>query len=200
MLVNSPTETYSKSAQVGFTLIELMIAVAIIAILASVALPSYRQMMANTQIRGAAESIQNGLQQARIEAIKRNARVKFELSTASNGGWVVGCLVAVTGCPSIITERKNKDGSSNKIKIDRYRNATLDNSTYTLVVFDGMGSVLPAAGVSPTIPAAFTRIDVDIDTSVIPAADSRELRVNLNAGGGVRTCDPNGPSTDPRSC
>ena len=59
------------------TIIELMIVVAVISILAVMVLPEFKQTIANSQIRGAAESIQNGLQIAKLEAIRRNTNVVF---------------------------------------------------------------------------------------------------------------------------
>ena len=57
--------TRSQSVQLGLTLPELLIGIAILGILASVGLPSFQSWMVDTKIRTAAESIQNGLQRAR---------------------------------------------------------------------------------------------------------------------------------------
>ena len=68
----------------GFTLIELMIALVILALLAVLAVPMYGEMIANTQIRNASESILMGLRQTQAEAIRLNAPAKFTLSAT---GW-----------------------------------------------------------------------------------------------------------------
>jgi type IV fimbrial biogenesis protein FimT len=54
-----------RPPQAGFTLVEMMIAIAIFALLVLAALPEFRIWMQNTQIRTAAEGILNGLQFAR---------------------------------------------------------------------------------------------------------------------------------------
>src|SRR5512134_2922210 len=69
----------------GFTLIELMITIVILAILLYVALPNFAVWMQNTQIRTAGEAILNGMQLARTEAIRRNVNVELRLDISS--GW-----------------------------------------------------------------------------------------------------------------
>ena len=70
----------------GFTLIELMIAVAVGGILLSVGLPSMRDMLLNQKLRTAASDMHLSLMLARSEAIKRNADVIIEGNSA---GWDV---------------------------------------------------------------------------------------------------------------
>lgn len=189
MLVAKKTE--AQSIQKGFTLVELMIAVSILSVLLLMALPTYREMVQNNMIRGAAESIQNGLQQARIEAIRRNARVQFVMPIATNSAWTIGCVTVAADCPALITERKNSEGSSSAVTVTRTPAAA------TTVVFDGLGAVLASP---PALTVPFTRLVVDNPN--LAAADSRELRIDLQPGGNVRICDPNLPSTgtDPRRC
>lgn len=65
--------------QRGFTLLELMIVVAIAAIMVTIGLPSFRQMFDNARTKGSAESVLSGMRLARAEAIKRNAPMRFQL-------------------------------------------------------------------------------------------------------------------------
>lgn len=61
----------------GFTLVELMTVVAIVAILATSAAPSFRQLIATQRIRSAASAITESLWLTRAEALKRNTSVGF---------------------------------------------------------------------------------------------------------------------------
>lgn len=63
----------------GFTLLELMIALSIAAVVLGMAVTSFNTAIANTRIKGVAESVRAGLLTARSEAIKRNAPVRFQL-------------------------------------------------------------------------------------------------------------------------
>jgi Tfp pilus assembly protein FimT len=63
-----------------------MVVVAIVAILAAVAGPSFRNMIAKQRVRSAASAISESVWLGRAEAMKRNAEVTF---TFNAGGWEV---------------------------------------------------------------------------------------------------------------
>lgn len=58
--------------QSGFTIIELMITIAVIAVLAAIATPSFTDLIERNRITGAAEAIKSELQFARSEAVKQS--------------------------------------------------------------------------------------------------------------------------------
>ena len=183
----------------GFTLIELMITVVILAISVALGVPSYRAWIQNTQIRNAAESIQNGIQRTRAQAVKRNVNIEFVLGATYP--WKIQLPGNTVKCPGefgfdpdvdivgvTLLECSTREGSKNAT-------VTATPAGATTITFSNLGAVVA------NTPASATLTQVDLDSSVLTAADSRNLRVTLNTGGSVRMCDPNLPAgSSPRAC
>ena len=74
--------------QSGFTLLELMITVAVLGVLAALALPSFQSVLEGRRLVGAAENLFADLQFARSESIKRNVVIRFQVTTGAN--WCFG--------------------------------------------------------------------------------------------------------------
>jgi len=164
----------------GVSLIEMMIAVTIVAILAVLGIPSYQVWIQNTQIRNAAEAVTNGLQRARGEAVARNANVTFVLGADSS--WTLSANGAV------FETRPASDGSLNVTRTVLPAGATtLTFSNFGVITTNGDGS------------APLTQ--VDFDSALLSAADSRDLRVTIGVGGNAKMCDPNlTTGTSPLAC
>ncbi len=74
----------------GFTILELMVTVAIAGILVSVAMPSFTESIIGNRLTTYNNELVGALNLARSEAIKRNQQVVVEKTGASwNGGWRV---------------------------------------------------------------------------------------------------------------
>lgn len=195
----------------GFTLIELMIAVAIAAILLTFALPSYFQWIQNAQVRTAAETTLSGIQLARVEALKRNTNVRFQLmstldascvpsSTGTN--WVVSVKDATGLChitdpatdpPLLIQAKAGRDGSKN-VRLS----ATQGGAALTTITFSGLGIVTPAmvgSGIVITIDNPTGGTCVDAGGTV------RCQQIQVTSSGQARMCDPAVTDTnDSRHC
>jgi type IV fimbrial biogenesis protein FimT len=79
--------------QAGFTLMELIIVVAIIAISAAIAIPGIMNWLPNYRLSGAARELFSNMQKAKSEAVKRNTSVGIAFTTvvfpATGGGYTV---------------------------------------------------------------------------------------------------------------
>lgn len=77
--------------QRGLTLVELVVSLAIAAILTTLALPSVTTLLVGNRIRTGGTDLMTALLLARSEAIKRNAQVAVQ---PANGNWSQGWAVA----------------------------------------------------------------------------------------------------------
>jgi type IV fimbrial biogenesis protein FimT len=190
----------------GFTLIELMVGVAIIAILFTMAAPSFSAMVQNAKIRTTADAILNGLQLARAEGVKRNTPVRLQLTdtldntcqlVTNTSNWVISlsnpaglCATAPTSTnpanPFIIQSRPSAEGSTNVI-------VAADQSTFT---FNGLGRLIPT-------PAGNLNIDISNSTGglcVAAGGPMRCMRISVTTGGQIKMCNPALPATNPQGC
>lgn len=107
----------------GFTLIELVTAITMMAILAGLALPSFREFVANQRLRSASFDLMAALTLARSEAVTRNVNVSLAKATAGTA-WDKGWHVLAAGTTQPI---QNQEALKNLTITD---SAALDSITY----------------------------------------------------------------------
>ena len=67
----------------GFTLMELMVTIAIVAILATIAVPNYIAWLSKRNLRSSAIDVQAAIQQAKMTAIRENTSVSLKFNPGS---------------------------------------------------------------------------------------------------------------------
>jgi type IV fimbrial biogenesis protein FimT len=176
----------------GMSIIEILVAISIVGIVMAFAAPSALTWIQNTQLRNAADSVLNGLQTARLEALKRNTAVAFELTDPLTTAWRVCFFDAATlACSTTqpdLANRSASEGSPNArvavetVFTDFATPLAAGTNVPALVAFDSLGRISPAS------PVNIARVDVR--NPVLSAADERRLAIAVGAGGQVRMCDP----------
>lgn len=167
----------------GFTLVELLIGMVIMAILMLFALPTYRDFMGNTRIRNTADSLAHGVRLAQVEAIKLNQNVTFEVDPAV--GWTIRDLAATDLHVEPFSD------TSGQILVDP-RPAGAIKLTYS-----PLGQFI-----APTNPDDGTPVITSIRVTHTTMATPNDLRVTTDpAWGSTRVCEPRFTfPADPAGC
>jgi len=189
----------------GFSLIELLIGVAVLGILLALGASTFRFWIGNMRIRTTTESIQNGLQLARGEAVRRNALIRFQLVD----NLTAGCALSTTASNWVVSY-DNPAGACNAAFLDETIPAAANPAPRILQVrtaAEGSRNVSVAADQSTIIFNGLGRVNNPItiqvpDPALVDCAAVRCLRVTVTVGGQIRMCDPAYPAggTDPQRC
>lgn len=96
-----------RTSMAGFTLLELLITIAVVSIMIGIAVPSFRDMVANQSVRAAAETLHSSIVQARAEAVKRNTNVTLRPATGEtwSNGWLIVTAAAPADSAAVHRER-----------------------------------------------------------------------------------------------
>ena len=172
--------------QPGFSLIEIMISMAVLGLLLLVALPSFSDWLQNQQLRNAAEATTNGFQVARAAAIRRNLPVKIIVGPGT--AW----SVQENSTGTLVQARAHEEGTANAA-------ITITPAAATMATFNSLGGLIANTDGSPSIQ----RLDITNPAGGACQADGgamRCLRVTVSGGGSIKMCDPIVAAGDTRAC
>lgn len=183
---------YLRRPDAGFTVIELLITVAVVATLSALGMPSMSGAINNAKVRSNAEALQNGLRSAQIEAIRRSRQTAFVLTDATpaqdalpvaNGKyWYIQVLPVVSG------EKVNDPFVEGGQFGAQTAGVTVVGPA--IVCFNSIGRVVTntATGL-PGAPSCVTPSAARTTFDVTRLGADRTLQLQVSAAGKIRMCD-----------
>jgi type IV fimbrial biogenesis protein FimT len=190
--------------QRGFTLVELLVGLTLLAVLLGLGVPAMGTYLQNSKLASAAASYFSGVQTARAEAIRRNVRTEFVLTDTpvatadianaavpAVGGrnWVVRAASGAGFAPALDVKAA-AEGAAQALQIAGSASApaVFDGR----ISFNGFGATDAAYSIDITNPAA--------GTCAASGGVARCRRITVSPGGQILACDPAAPAGDSRAC
>lgn len=151
----------------GFTLIELMVVVAIMAILAAISTPYILDWIDATKLRSGVSAVTTHLALARSEAIKYPKSTPTSLSITTGAAWIVDTVEAKTACDS---------------------NCTMTAASATSLAFTRRGILEPLTEVTLTLQSGKGTKQVQIKVSQLGTVST--CSPSAKPMGGYAVCQP----------
>ena len=185
------SNTRGKMAYIkGFTLVELMVGLSILAVLLMIGLPEMQIYSQNAKIRKTAESFATDIMVARAEAIRTNDPTIFTLTsgapaadpasvTASiNGPNWVASVVPGSGSPRLLVSKLGGEASGRVI------DASTTNIANARIQFNGLGTT------NLTAVASYRFTNAQLNPNCELSKAIRCIQVEVSMGGKTRICEP----------
>ncbi|WP_290870676.1 GspH/FimT family pseudopilin [Aquabacterium sp.] len=168
--MHTPGHTSSRARWRGFTLVELMVTLAIVVILATVGVPAMSQFLVTQRAKADADSLAAALRLARTEAVKRSGPVSICPLPANFNPASPACVSTTTTDWShgwmVFVDHDNSGGEDGAFESDRdtilrveqnVRSAKAENSqTFKAITFMANGISSSAAGTFTVGPSTNT--------------------------------------------
>lgn len=182
-----PVSAMRRISQAGFTMIELMVVLVVAAVLVTLAVPSFREMLARNRLEGVTSEFVTDLQYARSEAVARNANVGLATGAAGT-------------CYTIYQEANPVAGSCNCANTPPTPVCTGGPLEIKTVTFAGTGATATASTTFLFEPVRGSLTSAATQADLSSAAGVGQLRAEVLAVGRVKACSPSGTFRGYPSC
>ena len=116
----------------GFTLVELMVTLAMLGVLMAIALPSFRPLFERWHVRQITGELESALYYARSEAIKHGGNITMEKYPNTAGGCQNASTTQEWGCGWIICHDKDNNGTCHATKDPKLQEVRLSGDVNIL--------------------------------------------------------------------
>ncbi len=209
----------SAHKQIGASLLEVVLAMAVMGTMIGLSIPAAADWADSNRIKATADAMINGLELAKMEAVRRNTRTRFTLTDTAtfsttaggqSGDWEL-CIAdssgsyvdSVTGLGNVEQSwTATEVGKPSKIGVST---ATLTGQNFNTPLAVGAGLTGKAAGCVGTTTAT-TNVNVTFDAMGRSAAttnitridilnarsgnDKKRLVITINTQGQIKLCNP----------
>ena len=195
--------TRRLSAERGISFVELAVTLTMIAIVMSLAMPSFSKWIKNSQVRAVSDALQSGLRLAQSEATRRYRQVVFfrtaaktcdDQAAASASGlyWQIRTVAAVAGDPVEVVQCGALTEVADGI--------TLEGPTALCFNADGRQVANNSTGVTGAL-CTLNPQGSPSSYAIKHDKSDRPLAVRVTLAGSIRMCDPNrNIATAPDGC
>jgi prepilin-type N-terminal cleavage/methylation domain-containing protein len=161
----------------GFTLVELMVTIAIAVILLSVAVPSFRGYFAKKKVEGTIAELVTDIQFARSEAVSRNVNMRMTFGSNCYVIHVWNAAASCTSAPSSTVLRTVVVDDTTSVVL-----STLNSLTY--IEFDSVRGLATSDSTVTTLASVSVKTGPSISSPV-------QLRATMTPFGRVQVCTTN---------
>ena len=167
----------------GFMLVELLVTLAVLAILVTTAVPALTDLLDHQRLRATAQRIAADLRYARTEAIKRHADMPIGVTFAPGRDWCYGISQQLP-CDCRERDWHSRDACLLDLAHERTLHTTSDDTRAQVEVLDARFSSAQTTRFDPL------RGTAQAGTVSLRSARGKRLDVRVSTLGRVRICAP----------